>query len=231
MALSAQNQSTSYVNLYYSIVQRAATRYFKEYYNSGEYQQPRTCVIHVIPRNSIILRNRTASNRCPNQPKRKKNKKKTKKKGKKKDTIDHRRFHLTVTATHHLISVNEKSYASNIVWPPVRRPRFAKTTSSRARAVYARFQIFPPSLLPSLWLTPTHVHTQATRTRASTLASTTIRATLSLSPSVFLSSALCPLLADSNGSPTRMTTNTCVHTRNVAACTHMRQRQKQRLST
>jgi hypothetical protein len=37
MALSAQNQSTSYVNLYYSIVQRAATRYFKEYYNSGEY--------------------------------------------------------------------------------------------------------------------------------------------------------------------------------------------------
>jgi len=39
MALSAQNQSTSYVNLYYSIVQRAATRYFKEYYNSGEYQQ------------------------------------------------------------------------------------------------------------------------------------------------------------------------------------------------
>lgn len=38
MALSAQNQSTSYVNLYYSIVQRAATRYFKEYYNSGEYQ-------------------------------------------------------------------------------------------------------------------------------------------------------------------------------------------------
>lgn len=40
MALSAQNQSTSYVNLYYSIVQRAATRYFKEYYNSGEYQQP-----------------------------------------------------------------------------------------------------------------------------------------------------------------------------------------------
>lgn len=39
MALSAQNQSTSYVNLYYSIVQRAATRYFKEYYNSGEYPQ------------------------------------------------------------------------------------------------------------------------------------------------------------------------------------------------
>lgn len=38
MALSAQNQSTSYVNLYYSIVQRAATRYFKEYYNSGEYR-------------------------------------------------------------------------------------------------------------------------------------------------------------------------------------------------
>lgn len=37
MALSAQNQSTSYVNLYYSIVQRAATRYFKEYYNTGEY--------------------------------------------------------------------------------------------------------------------------------------------------------------------------------------------------
>lgn len=38
MALSAQNQSTSYVNLYYSIVQRAATRYFKEYYNSGKYR-------------------------------------------------------------------------------------------------------------------------------------------------------------------------------------------------
>lgn len=53
MALSAQNQSTSYVNLYYSIVQRAATRYFKEYYNSGEYQQPRSCVIH---RDTIILR-------------------------------------------------------------------------------------------------------------------------------------------------------------------------------
>lgn len=37
MALSAQNQSTSYVNLYYSIVQRAAMRYCKEYYGSGEY--------------------------------------------------------------------------------------------------------------------------------------------------------------------------------------------------
>ena len=41
MALSAQNQSTSYVNLYYSFVQRAATRYFKEYYNSGEYLRRR----------------------------------------------------------------------------------------------------------------------------------------------------------------------------------------------
>lgn len=46
MALSAQNQSTSYVNLYYSIVQRAATRYFKEYYNSGEYLAPRACHTH-----------------------------------------------------------------------------------------------------------------------------------------------------------------------------------------
>lgn len=46
MALSAQNQSTSYVNLYYSIVQRAATRYFKEYYNSGEYLAPRALSSH-----------------------------------------------------------------------------------------------------------------------------------------------------------------------------------------
>jgi len=47
MALSAQNQSTSYVNLYYSIVQRAATRYFKEYYNSGKYHRnARTRVSH-----------------------------------------------------------------------------------------------------------------------------------------------------------------------------------------
>ena len=47
MALSAQNQSTSYVNLYYSIVQRAATRYFKEYYNSGKYHRnARTRVPH-----------------------------------------------------------------------------------------------------------------------------------------------------------------------------------------
>lgn len=47
MALSAQNQSTSYVNLYYSIVQRAATRYFKEYYNSGEYTRrfSQTCIL------------------------------------------------------------------------------------------------------------------------------------------------------------------------------------------
>lgn len=44
MALSAQNQSTSYVNLYYSIVQRAATRYFKEYYNSGKYHIPDACM-------------------------------------------------------------------------------------------------------------------------------------------------------------------------------------------
>lgn len=49
MALSAQNQSTSYVNLYYSIVQRAATRYFKEYYNSGEYRYTLSDVIVVIP--------------------------------------------------------------------------------------------------------------------------------------------------------------------------------------
>lgn len=50
MALSAQNQSSSYVNLYYSIVQRAATRYFKEYYNSGEYHRRRmhTPTIHSV---------------------------------------------------------------------------------------------------------------------------------------------------------------------------------------
>lgn len=38
MALSAKNQTSNYVNLYYSIVQRAATHYFKEYYSSGEYE-------------------------------------------------------------------------------------------------------------------------------------------------------------------------------------------------
>lgn len=63
--------------------------------------------------------------------------------------------------------MNTKNHTHRIVWPPVRRPRFAKTTSSRARAVYARFRIFPPSLLPSLWLAPTHLtaaHVQPTNT-------------------------------------------------------------------
>ena len=81
MALSAQNQSTSYVNLYYSIVQRAATRYFKEYYNSGEYQQT-TILCHPTSYRYILSFSEIEllSNRCPNQPKRKVEKKKKKEK-------------------------------------------------------------------------------------------------------------------------------------------------------
>ena len=181
MALSAQNQSTSYVNLYYSIVQRAATRYFKEYYNSGEYQQPRTCVIHVIPRNSIILRNRTASNRCPNQPKRKKQKK-TKKKGKKKrhnrsssisfNCYGHASSHLRerkiIRIEYRLATCASSTFCQNYV-----------IASARCVRAVSNFPALPPSL--ALAHSNTRTHPSYTYTRLYTRLHDHTRHTLSIS--------------------------------------------------
>lgn len=119
-----------------------------------------------------------------------------------------------------------KNHTHRIVWPPVRRPRFAKTTSSRARAVYARFRIFPPSLLPSLWLAPTHLqrHTY-TYNRTTSIHAFYLRS--------FLSRQLCPLPPDppTDDSPTQCThvhthihtythTRTRAHPRNGRGCVY-----------